>query len=98
MKQLLQKKRFQQMTDAVYTTLVLHDHQEIFEAGNLCLKVSPSATTIIKAKSNFHFRNSLTRFEEDVIVDAFIRNTLEKAVRFEMVDLLLVDEDSQAFG
>ena len=37
----------------------------------------------------------LTRFEEDVIVDAFIRNTLDRAVRFEMVDLLLIDENSK---
>ncbi len=81
--------------DAVFTTLVFHEEDELSKAETYVLRFHHQQLPPLKPNQISISGIRLTRFEEDVIVDAFIRNTLEKAVRFEMVDLLLIDEKKQ---
>lgn len=84
--------------NAVYTTLVLHDSLEISKAETYVLKFRHQQLPPLKPNQISISSIRLTRFEEDAIVDAFIRNTVDKPVQFEMVDLLLVDENNQALA
>lgn len=81
--------------DAVYTTLVFHESQDFSTPETYVLRFHHQQLPSLKPNQISISGIRLTRFEEDVIVDAFIRNTLDRAVRFEMVDLLLIDEHSK---
>lgn len=81
--------------DAVYTTLVFHEAQEFSKPETYVLRFHHQQLPSLKPNQISISGIRLTRFEEDVIVDAFIRNTLDRAVRFEMVDLILIDENGQ---
>lgn len=82
-------------SNAVHTTLVFNDAQEISKSDIYVLRFHHQQLPLLKPNQISISGIRLTRFEEDVIIDAFIRNTLEKAVRFEMVDLILLDENNQ---
>lgn len=82
-------------SNAVHTTLVFNDAQEISKPDIYVLRFHHQQLPLLKPNQISISGIRLTRFEEDVIIDAFIRNTLEKAVRFEMVDLILLDENNQ---
>ena len=81
--------------DAVYTTLVFHESQDFSTPETYVLRFHHQQLPSLKPNQISISGIRLTRFEEDVIIDAFIRNTLDRAVRFEMVDLLLIDENSK---
>lgn len=84
--------------DAVYTTLVFHEEKEYTKPETYVLKFHHQQLPSLKPNQISISGIQLTRFEEDVIIEAFIRNTLSRAVRFEMVDLILLDENGQTLG
>ena len=81
--------------DAVYTNLVFHDVQDFSKPETYVLRYHHQQLPSLKPNQISISGIRLIRFEEDVIIDAFIRNTLDRAVHFEMVDLLLIDENGQ---
>lgn len=82
-------------SDAVYTTLMFHEKEEYDKADTYVLRFHHQQLPSLKPNQISLSGIRLIRFEEDVIVEAFIRNTLSRPVRFEMLDLVLLSEDGQ---
>ncbi|MGE7121279.1 accessory Sec system S-layer assembly protein [Peribacillus sp. NPDC046944] len=84
--------------DAIYTTLVFHDDSDFSKQEKYVYQFHHQQLPSLKPNQISISGVKLSRFEEEVVVMAFIRNTLDKAVRFEVVDLLLLDENGQALA
>jgi len=81
--------------DAVYTTLMFHEEWQPSTQEKYVLQFHHQQLPSLKPNQISISGIRLMRFEEDVLVEAFIRNTLSKSVRFDMVDLVLLDEAGQ---
>ncbi|MFJ7745066.1 accessory Sec system S-layer assembly protein [Peribacillus sp. NPDC097295] len=84
--------------DAVYTTLVFHDESDFSKQEKYVYQFHHQQLPSLKPNQISISGVKLSRFEEEVMIMAFIRNTLDKAVRFEVVDLLLLNENGQALA
>ncbi|MDM5210210.1 SLAP domain-containing protein [Peribacillus sp. NJ4] len=77
--------------DAVHTALMFHKEWEISKQEEYVYRFHHQRLAALKPNQISISGVKLTRVEDDVIIVAFLRNSLEKAVRFDIVDLLLVD-------
>lgn len=84
--------------DAIYTTLVFHDDSDLSKQEKYVYQFHHQQLPSLKPNQISISGVKLSRFEEEVMIMAFIRNTLDKAVRFEVVDLLLLDENGKALA
>lgn len=84
--------------DAIYTTLVFHEESDFSKQERYVYQFHHQQLPSLKPNQISISGVKLSRFEEEVMIMAFIRNTLDKAVRFEVVDLLLLDENGKALA
>ncbi|MFD4816366.1 accessory Sec system S-layer assembly protein [Peribacillus butanolivorans] len=83
---------------AINTSLVFHEEADFSKQERYVLQFHHQQLSLLKPNQISISEVRLSRFEEDVIIMAFIRNTLDKAVSFEFVDLLLLDENGQVLA
>ncbi|WP_349728697.1 SLAP domain-containing protein [Peribacillus frigoritolerans] len=81
--------------DTIHTALVFHKGWEISKQEEYVYKFHHKRLPALKPNQISISGIKLTRVEDDVIIVAFLRNSIEKAVRFDIVDLLLVDGDGK---
>lgn len=81
--------------DTIHTALMFHEGWEISKQEEYVYKFHHKRLPALKPNQISISGIKLTRVEDDVIIVAFLRNSIEKAVRFEIVDLLLVDGDGK---
>ncbi|MET1181423.1 SLAP domain-containing protein [Peribacillus simplex] len=81
--------------DTIHTALVFHNGWEISKQEEYVYKFHHKRLPALKPNQISISGIKLTRVEDDVIIVAFLRNSIEKAVRFDIVDLLLVDGDGK---
>ncbi|MFJ7848265.1 accessory Sec system S-layer assembly protein [Peribacillus sp. NPDC097224] len=84
--------------DAVYTSLVFHEEWESSKQEEYVFKFHHQQLPSLKPNQISISGVKLTRVEDDVVILAFLRNTLDKAVRFEVIDLLLLDENGKTLA
>ncbi|MFB7641133.1 accessory Sec system S-layer assembly protein [Peribacillus butanolivorans] len=85
--------------DAAFnTSLVFHEEADFSKQERYVLQFHHQQLSLLKPNQISISEVRLSRFEEDVIIMAFIRNTLDKAISFELVDLLLLDENGQVLA
>ncbi|MGE7906145.1 SLAP domain-containing protein [Peribacillus sp. NPDC094092] len=77
--------------DTVHTALVFHEGWEMSKQEEYVYKFHHQRLPALKPNQISISGIKLTRVEDEVIIVAFLRNSIEKAVRFDIVDLLLVD-------
>ncbi|KRF65140.1 accessory Sec system S-layer assembly protein [Bacillus sp. Soil768D1] len=83
---------------AINTSLVFHEEADFSKQERYVLQFHHQQLSLLKPNQISISEVRLSRFEEDVIIMAFIRNTLDKTVSFELVDLLLLDEAGQVLA
>ncbi|MGZ9814709.1 SLAP domain-containing protein [Peribacillus simplex] len=81
--------------DTVHTALMFHKEWETSKQEEYVYKFHHQRLPALKPNQISISGIKLTRVEDDVIIEAFLRNSLEKAVMFDIVDLLLVDGDGK---
>ncbi|MFH0065793.1 SLAP domain-containing protein [Peribacillus sp. NPDC056705] len=81
--------------DTIHTALMFHKGWEISKQEEYVYKFHHKRLPALKPNQISISGIKLTRVEDDVIIVAFLRNSIEKAVRFDIVDLLLVDGDGK---
>ncbi|QOS91597.1 SLAP domain-containing protein [Peribacillus sp. JNUCC41] len=81
--------------DTIHTALVFNKGWEISKQEEYVYKFHHKRLPTLKPNQISISGIKLTRVEDDVIIVAFLRNSIEKAVRFDIVDLLLVDGDGK---
>ncbi|MFF2458028.1 SLAP domain-containing protein [Peribacillus simplex] len=81
--------------DTIHTALMFHKGWEISKQEEYVYKFHHKRLPALKPNQISISGIKLTRAEDDVIIVAFLRNSIEKAVRFDIVDLLLVDGDGK---
>ncbi|MDF9758852.1 SLAP domain-containing protein [Peribacillus simplex] len=79
----------------VHTSLMFHKDWETSKQEEYVYKFHHQRLPALKPNQISISGVKLTRVEDDVIIVAFLRNSLEKAVLFDIVDLLLVDENGK---
>ncbi|MBT2649030.1 SLAP domain-containing protein [Bacillus sp. ISL-34] len=84
-----------QQDDTVHTDLMFHKVWDISKQEEYVYKFHHQRLPALKPNQISISGIKLNRMEDDVIIVAFLRNSLEKAVRFDIVDLLLVDGDGK---
>ncbi|MGE7603933.1 accessory Sec system S-layer assembly protein [Peribacillus sp. NPDC097675] len=84
--------------DAVYTSLVFHEDWESSKQEEYVFKFHHEQLPSLKPNQISISGVKLTRVEDDVVILAFLRNTLERAVSFEVIDLLLLDDDGKVMA
>ncbi|AOH57141.1 hypothetical protein ABE28_022585 [Peribacillus muralis] len=77
----------------VRTSLMFHGDCDITKQEEYVYRFHHQKLPALKPNQISISGVKLTREEEDVIIVAFIRNSLEKAIRFEIVDIMIVDEN-----
>lgn len=77
--------------DAVHTALMFHKEWEISKQEEYVYRFHHQRLAALKPNQISISGVKLNRVEDDVIIVAFLRNSLEKAVQFDIVDLLIVD-------
>lgn len=75
----------------VHTSLMFHKDWETSKQEEYVYKFHHQRLPALKPNQISISGVKLTRVEDDVIIVAFLRNSLGKAVLFDIVDLLLVD-------
>jgi SLAP domain-containing protein len=88
-------KRDNAASDAVHTSLMFHKGWDISKQEEYVYKFHHQKLPALKPNQISISGIKLTRVEDDVIIVAFLRNSIDKAVRFDIVDLLLVDGDGK---
>ncbi|MFJ8070434.1 SLAP domain-containing protein [Peribacillus sp. NPDC096447] len=81
--------------DTVQTALMFHKGWEVSKQEEYVYKFYHQRLPALKPNQISLSGIKLTRVEDDVIIEAFLRNSIEKAVSFDIVDLLLVDGDGK---
>ncbi|MEW5593836.1 SLAP domain-containing protein [Peribacillus frigoritolerans] len=81
--------------DTVQTVLMFHKGWDISKQEEYVYKFHHQRLPALKPNQISISGIKLTRVEDDVIIVAFLRNSIDKAVRFDIVDLLLVDGDGK---
>ncbi|MBO0997870.1 SLAP domain-containing protein [Bacillus sp. SD075] len=81
--------------DAVHTALMFHKGWETSKQEEYVYRFHHQRLPALKPNQISISGIKLARVENDVIIVAFLRNSLEKAIMFDIVDLLLVDEDGK---
>ncbi|MCT4479574.1 SLAP domain-containing protein [Peribacillus frigoritolerans] len=81
--------------DTVHTSLMFHKGWEVSKQEEYVYKFHHQRLPALKPNQISLSGIKLTRVEDDVIIEAFLRNSIEKAVSFDIVDLLLVDGDGK---
>ncbi|MEF2096022.1 SLAP domain-containing protein [Bacillus sp. CFBP9009] len=81
--------------DIVHTALMFHKGWEVSKQEEYVYKFHHQRLPALKPNQISLSGIKLTRVEDDVIIEAFLRNSIEKAVSFDIVDLLLVDGDGK---
>ncbi|USK74884.1 SLAP domain-containing protein [Peribacillus frigoritolerans] len=81
--------------DTVHTVLMFHKGWDISKQEEYVYKFHHQRLPALKLNQISISGIKLTRVEGDVIIVAFLRNSIDKAVRFNIVDLLLVDGDGK---
>ncbi|MDQ7861596.1 SLAP domain-containing protein [Peribacillus frigoritolerans] len=81
--------------DTVHTVLMFHKGLDISKQEEYVYKFHHQRLPALKPNQISISGIKLTRVEDDVIIVAFLRNSINKAVRFDIVDLLLVDGDGK---
>jgi SLAP domain-containing protein len=81
--------------DTVRTVLIFHKGWDISKQEEYIYKFHHQRLSALKPNQISISGIKLTRVEDDVIIVAFLRNSIDKAIRFDIVDLLLVDGDGK---
>ncbi|MBT2615056.1 MULTISPECIES: SLAP domain-containing protein [unclassified Bacillus (in: firmicutes)] len=81
--------------DTVRTVLIFHKGWDISKQEEYVYKFHHQRLSALKPNQISISGIKLTRVEDDVIIVAFLRNSIDKAIRFDIVDLLLVDGDGK---
>jgi SLAP domain-containing protein len=81
--------------DTVQTVLMFHKGWDISKQEEYVYKFHHQRLPALKPNQISISGIKLTRVEDDVIIVAFLRNSIDKAVSFDIVDLLLVDGDGK---
>ncbi|MED3993316.1 SLAP domain-containing protein [Peribacillus frigoritolerans] len=81
--------------DTVHTVLMFHKEWDISKQEEYVYKFHHQRLPALKPNQISISGIKLTRVEDDVFIEAFLRNSIEKAVSFDIVDLLLVDGDGK---
>ncbi|WP_258832457.1 SLAP domain-containing protein [Peribacillus frigoritolerans] len=81
--------------DTVHTVLMFHKGWDFSKQEEYVYKFHHQRLPALKPNQISISGIKLTRVEDDVIIVAFLRNSIEKAVSFDIVDLLLVDGDGK---
>ena len=85
-------------SDAVYPSLVFHEEWKFSKQEEYVFKFHHQQLPTLKPNQISIAGIKLMREYDDVIILAFLRNTLEKAIRFEQIDLLLLDDNGKALA
>ncbi|MED4632203.1 SLAP domain-containing protein [Peribacillus frigoritolerans] len=81
--------------DTLHTVLMFHREWDISKQEEYVYKFHHQRLPALKPNQISISGIKLTRVEDDVIIVAFLRNSIDKAVSFDIVDLLLVDGDGK---
>jgi SLAP domain-containing protein len=81
--------------DTVRTVLIFHKGWDISKQEEYVYKFHHQRLSALKPNQISISGIKLNRVEDDVIIVAFLRNSIDKAIRFDIVDLLLVDGDGK---
>ncbi|MDG4845841.1 SLAP domain-containing protein [Peribacillus frigoritolerans] len=81
--------------DTVHTVLMFHKGWDISKQEKYVYKFHHQRLPALKPNQISISGIKLNRVEDDVIIEAFLRSSIEKAVSFDIVDLLLVDGDGK---
>ncbi|MCY9005297.1 SLAP domain-containing protein [Peribacillus frigoritolerans] len=81
--------------DTLHTVLMFHREWDISKQEEYVYKFHHQRLPALKLNQISISGIKLTRVEDDVIIVAFLRNSIDKAVSFDIVDLLLVDGDGK---
>ncbi|PJN89163.1 SLAP domain-containing protein [Bacillus sp. mrc49] len=84
--------------DAVQTALLFHEDWHISKQEEYVYRFHHQQLPLLKPNQISISGVKLVREEEDVIAIAFLRNSLEKPIRFEVVNILLVDGSGRALA
>ncbi|MFE8701707.1 accessory Sec system S-layer assembly protein [Cytobacillus sp. FJAT-54145] len=82
----------------VKTTLSFHPDWELTNQEKYVYQFKHEQLPLLKPNQISITGTKLIQYNDGFVVVAFLRNTLPKAVRFEAVDLLLLDENGQAIA
>ncbi|WP_236712581.1 SLAP domain-containing protein [Peribacillus muralis] len=84
--------------DSVQTSLLFHDEWNISKQEEYVYRFHHQQLPALKPNQISISGVKLVKEEDDVIIIAFLRNSLEKAIRFEIVDIWLVDGSGRAWA
>lgn len=84
--------------ELVQTTLSFHPDWELTSQEKYVYKYKHQQLPPLKKNQVSITGTKLINYNDGFVVVAFLRNTLPKAIRFEAVDLLLLDETGQAIA
>jgi accessory Sec system S-layer assembly protein len=87
-----------EQSDEMKTTLSIHPDWELSNQEKYVYKFKHEQLPPLKPNQISITGIRLLEYNDGFVVVAFLRNTLAKAVRFEAVDLLLLDEAGQAIA
>ncbi|WP_064091882.1 accessory Sec system S-layer assembly protein [Rossellomorea aquimaris] len=82
----------------VKTSLIFHSDWEMSEQEKYVYKFKHAQLTPLKKNQISISGMKIYDYNEGFVTVAFIRNTLDKPIKFEEVDLLLLNENGQAFA
>ncbi|WP_285768112.1 SLAP domain-containing protein [Peribacillus sp. SI8-4] len=77
--------------DSVQTALRFHENWDISKQEEYVYRFHHQQLPVLKPNQISLTGVKLVREEGDVVIIAFLRNSLEKAIRFKTVDIVLVD-------
>lgn len=84
-------QKLSEQEGTVHTALMFHKGWEISKQDEYVYKFRHQRLPALKPNQISLSGIKLTRVEDDVMIEAFLRSSIEKAVSFDIVDLLLVD-------
>ncbi|MGE7875986.1 SLAP domain-containing protein [Peribacillus muralis] len=84
--------------ESVRTALMFHGDCDITKQEEYVYRFHHQKLPALKPNQISISGVKLTREEEDVIIVAFIRNSLENAIRFEIVDIMIVDQNGSVLA
>src|ERR1700730_14761034 len=85
-------------TGLVQTSLVFHSSWDVTNQEKYVYMYKHQQLPLLK-KNQISIKGlNLIHFQDGFVVGAFLRNTLPKSIRFENVDILILDEKGQALA
>lgn len=97
-KEQIKKEKVEESSDYVETKLVFHPEWEINEREKYIYKYYHQKLPKLKPNQISISKIKHSRYEDLLFVTAFLRNTLPKTIKFDELNLVLLDENNKPFA